>query len=196
MSDAGFNFDQLVAIDLETTGLNAGTELIIEVGAVKFDQFGNEEIFSSLVNPNRQISDFITDLTGITNEELRSAPTFDDVREDLQIFLGSVPLVGHNVTFDISFLRAQGLSISELYFDTWELGALVLPTAAKLNLRALAGVLNVATGRSHRALDDAVTSKKIFLLLADPSAHVHRFRSGKKPLIRLIGGISRVHRQQ
>ena len=52
MSDAGFNFDQLVAIDLETTGLNAGTELIIEVGAVKFDQFGNEEIFSSLVNPN------------------------------------------------------------------------------------------------------------------------------------------------
>ena len=90
MSDAGFNFDQLVAIDLETTGLNAGTELIIEVGAVKFDQFGNEEIFSSLVNPNRQISDFITDLTGITNEELRSAPTFDDVREDLQIFLDPI----------------------------------------------------------------------------------------------------------
>ena len=167
MSDTGFNFDQLVAVDLETTGLNAGTELIIEVGAVKFDQFGNEEVFSTLVNPNRQISDFISDLTGITNEELRSAPTFDDIREDLQIFLGSVPLVGHNVTFDISFLRAQGLSISDLYFDTWELGALVLPTAEKLNLRALAGVLNVDTGRSHRALDDAVTSKEIFLLLAD-----------------------------
>ncbi len=167
MSDTGYNFDQLIAIDLETTGLNAGTELIIEIGAVKFDQFGNEEIFSTLVNPNRPISDFISDLTGITNEELRSAPTFDDIEEELRTFLGSLPLVGHNVTFDIAFLRAQGLSIADIYFDTWELGALVLPTSAKLNLKALAGVLNVDTGRSHRALDDAVTSKEIFLLLAE-----------------------------
>ena len=77
----------MVAIDLETTGLNAATDSIIEVGAVKFR--GDKELatFSSLVNPFRKVSRFISELTGIQQTDLENAPSWDSISKELVLFL-------------------------------------------------------------------------------------------------------------
>ena len=159
------SLEQFISIDLETTGLKAGVDEIIEVGMVKFDFLGNHEEFQTLVKPETSLTKFISDLTGLTDKDLRTAPIFDTLRADITDFIGDLPIIGHNVQFDISFLKAQGVPTSNIYFDTWELGALLLPTAEKLNLASLAELLGVGIARSHRALDDAICARDIFVLL-------------------------------
>ena len=159
------SLEQFISIDLETTGLKAGVDEIIEVGMVKFDFLGNHQEFQTLVKPETSLTKFISDLTGLTDQDLRAAPIFDTLRADITDFIGDLPIIGHNVQFDISFLKAQGVPASNIYFDTWELGALLLPTAEKLNLASLAELLGVGVARSHRALDDAICARDIFVLL-------------------------------
>src|SRR5512136_2674845 len=102
----------LVSLDLETTGLSSEDDAIIEIGAVKFR--GNQEIetFDTLVNPHRTLSYRISMLTGINQEELETAPDFSAVADKLSAFIGDHPIVGQNVSFDLEFLRVQGLSFT------------------------------------------------------------------------------------
>ena len=157
--------EQFVSIDLETTGLKAGIDEIIEVGIAKFDLLGNYQEFQTLVRPKSRLTPFISDLTGLVDKDLRDAPTFDEVRIDVINFIGGLPIIGHNIQFDIDFLKAQGMKTANINFDTWELGALLLPTAEKLNLASLAELLGVQVERSHRALDDAICARDIFIVL-------------------------------
>ncbi|MEN8241440.1 MAG: 3'-5' exonuclease, partial [Chloroflexota bacterium] len=99
----------IVAIDLETTGLDSKTDTIIEIGAIRFNNRRIEEEFSTLINPQRPISNFITRLTGITNLMVQNSPTIDEVLPELADFVGDLPILGHNVKFDVGFLRQQGL---------------------------------------------------------------------------------------
>ena len=157
--------EQFVSIDLETTGLKAGVDEIIEVGIAKFDLLGNYQEFQTLVRPESRLTRFISDLTGLADKDLRDAPMFDEVRTEVMDFIGDLPIIGHNIQFDIDFLKAQGIRTTNINFDTWELGALLLPTAEKLNLASLAELLGVQTERSHRALDDAICARDIFIVL-------------------------------
>ena len=159
------NVEQFVSIDLETTGLKAGVDEIIEVGLVKFDLLGNHQEFQTLVRPDSRLTSFISNLTGLKDKDLRDAPVFDVVRNEIEYFIGDLPIIGHNIQFDIGFLKAQGVKTSNINFDTWELGALLLPTAEKLNLASLAELLGVQVERSHRALDDAICARDIFIVL-------------------------------
>ena len=157
--------EQFVSIDLETTGLKAGVDEIIEVGIAKFDLLGNYQEFQTLVRPESRLTRFISNLTGLADKDLRDAPMFDEVRTEVMDFIGDLPIIGHNIQFDIDFLKAQGIRTTNINFDTWELGALLLPTAEKLNLASLAELLGVQTERSHRALDDAICARDIFIVL-------------------------------
>jgi len=159
------NVEQFVSIDLETTGLKAGVDEIIEVGLVKFDLLGNHQEFQTLVKPESRLTSFISNLTGLIDKDLQDAPVFDVVRNEIEDFIGDLPIIGHNIQFDIGFLKAQGAKTSNINFDTWELGALLLPTAEKLNLGFLAELLGVQVERSHRALDDAICARDIFIVL-------------------------------
>ena len=101
--------DAWVALDLETTGLSADGDAIIEVGAVKFQ--GDEELdtYTTLVNPYRSLDSFIRRYTGISQEDVDAAPPFSEVAPRLAAFIGSAPVVGHNIGFDLDFLRSGGL---------------------------------------------------------------------------------------
>ena len=99
---------KIVAVDIETTGLNQNEDSIIEIGAVKFNGRRVEDEWSKLVNPRRPIPSFISQLTGISNPMVRNAPFLMDVISDLIGFVGDAPVVGHNVSFDLSFLRQAG----------------------------------------------------------------------------------------
>lgn len=107
-----------VSIDTETTGLDTSWCELIEVAAVRYSKGVEIERFSSLVKPKElPIDDFISDLTGITNEELESAPMPDEVIPSLASFIGESPIVGHNVCFDAKFLEKYFGNMTSFSFE-------------------------------------------------------------------------------
>ena len=154
-----------VALDLETTGLSSDADDIIEIGAVKFTARGVVDEFHSLVNSRRQLSAFIRQLTGISQSEVDSAPSFSQVSSSVTEFLSGATLVAHNAGFDVGFLRAKGLDIYQPVCDTWELAYLARPVAPSYALDQLARSERVKSPRFHRALDDARVVRSVFLKL-------------------------------
>ncbi|MFZ1042830.1 MAG: helicase C-terminal domain-containing protein [Anaerolineales bacterium] len=154
--------NSIVAIDIETTGLDNDREAITEIGAVKFKGNRVEDEWSSLINPNRHIPEFITGLTGIDDAMVREAPRVRDVAHELEAFVGDAPIVGHNIRFDLGFLQKQiPFSFNEV-IDTYELASILLPNASRYNLGALGKQLGVALPATHRALDDARATHGVF----------------------------------
>lgn len=152
----------LVSIDLETTGLDPRSDAIIEIGAVRFHGARVEAEWSTLVNPGRPIPGFISQLTGITNEMVRNAPPLRAVLHDLVDFVGDRPVVGHNVRFDLGFLQQKGVFTYNEAVDTYELAAVLMPTASRYNLGSLGQILGILIPNSHRALDDARLAHAVF----------------------------------
>ncbi len=158
-----------IALDVETTGLNPERDEIIEIAAVAFDEHGIREEWSTLVRPRRGLPQHITRLTGITPEMVAQAPFFDHVREALLRFVGNAPLVGHNLhRFDLPFLQQYGLFRRHPQtLDTYDLAAILLPTAPRYTLDALAQHLGLPIDTHHRALADARLTAQVFLHLLE-----------------------------
>ncbi len=154
-----------VSIDLETTGLQAETDTIIEIAAVKFR--GPEVIgqFQTFVATNRPIPYRVQRLTGITSADLQHAPHFEAVAPSLRAFLGKAPLVGHSVPFDAAFLRRRGLAQENPLIDTFELATVLLPALPSYTLERVAEALGVQSDVFHRAMADAVLAKDVLLAL-------------------------------
>ncbi|MCX6058341.1 MAG: exonuclease domain-containing protein [Chloroflexi bacterium] len=157
----------IVSIDIETTGLDENREAIIEIAAVKFNGRRVEDEFSTLINPGKAIPDFITGLTGIDNAMVRQAPRLLDIKQELLAFVGNSPILGHNVKFDIGFLRKAGLFPNHQTIDTYELASVLMPTASRYNLGSLGQQLNIPLPATHRALDDARVTQACYVRLLD-----------------------------
>jgi predicted DnaQ family exonuclease/DinG family helicase len=157
--------DVWVCIDLETTGLSYENDEIIEVGAVKFQGINSVETFQTFVNPKQQLSDFIKSYTGIRQEDVEYAPSFSSVSDELASFIGSSPIVGHNIKFDIGFLERQSLHINNPKCDTWDIAYIMLPGIQSYSLQNLVSYMKLECQRPHRALDDAMATKEVFIEL-------------------------------
>jgi len=155
----------IVALDLETTGLDPDKEAIIEIGAIRFNERRIEAEWDSLIHPGRRIPPFITKLTGITDQMVLQAPVIGDVLEDLSLFIGDSPVVGQNIAFDAGFLRRLGVMKNTTLMDTYELAAVLIPNAGRYSLSALTQALGVPYPATHRALDDARATRGVFLRL-------------------------------
>jgi len=164
--------DSIVALDIETTGLDPEKDAVIEIGAVRFNDRRVEGEWSTLIQPGRRIPPFITQLTGITDQMVLRAPPIQDVISDLEAFVGNAPVLGHNVRFDLSFLRRNGILRRNTILDSYEMAAVLLPTAGRYNLGALAQALNVPYPATHRALDDAHATRGVFLRLYEEAAEM------------------------
>lgn len=156
-----------VAIDLETTGLSPEHDAIIEIGAVRFRPDRVLDTWSTLVNPHRPIPFKIQHLTGISQADVRGAPALQQVLPELRRFAGEHPIVGHNVAFDLAFLGRCGLLSQNPPVDTFELASILLPEAPRYSLGALAERLGISLPSHHRAMDDAMAAKDLFLALLD-----------------------------
>lgn len=161
------------AIDLETTGLNHKHEKIIEVGAVRVRKQKITERYQSLVNPGRVLPIHVTELTGITQDELEEAPDITSVLPELLTFLGDDVLLGHRVLFDYSFVKQaavnQGLWGKEhqsLGIDTLKLSRRFLPELPSRRLPALCEYYQI-THQSHRALADAESTVSLYQILQE-----------------------------
>ncbi|MGD0656595.1 MAG: 3'-5' exonuclease [Syntrophorhabdales bacterium] len=97
----------LAVVDVETTGVNPASDRVIEVAVVRVSRGRVVEEFSSLVDPERRLSHRIWSLTGITDEDLRGAPLFRQIKDDLLRLLEGSILVAHNSRFDYGFLRKE-----------------------------------------------------------------------------------------
>jgi predicted DnaQ family exonuclease/DinG family helicase len=161
-----------VALDLETTGLQPEHDAIIEIGAVKFRENEVLETWSSLVNPQRSIPHKITQLTGITQTEANQAPTLSSVVSPLRSFVKDHTIVGHYVSFDLSFLKRHDLFLDNPAIDTFELASILLPHAARYSLGTLADALGIIFPTRHRALDDALATKDLFLGLLQQASQL------------------------
>ena len=95
--------DDYCIIDLETTGLSIEFCDIIEIGILKVRKGSIVDKFQTLVKPHDPIDEFIEELTGITNDMLNDAPSFDSIKKIVTSFIGDDLIVGHNVSFDIGF---------------------------------------------------------------------------------------------
>jgi ATP-dependent DNA helicase DinG len=157
----------IVSLDIETTGLDENREAIIEIAAVKFNGRRIEGEFNTLINPGKKIPDFITGLTGIDDAMVRNAPRVRDIAHELTAFVGDAPILGHNVKFDIGFLRKAGLFEYQQTLDTYELAAVLMPTASRYNLGALGQQLGIPLPATHRALDDARVTHACYVRLLD-----------------------------
>ncbi len=160
----GIHEDTLIALDLETTGVSAKTDHIIEVGAVKFKGGEQVDTFSALVNPQRKLSSFIVGLTGITQEQVDAASDWDDVKSDVADFIAGFPIIGHNVGFDASFLRSHGVKPDGLY-DTMSMAEIALPAGPEYSLGRLSQRFGFLHDKPHRALSDALATRDLFLHL-------------------------------
>lgn len=167
-----------IAFDLETTGLSPECDRIIELSAVKFENGKAGETFSTLVNPGRQISAQITDITGITNQMVRNAPNEQTALADFVRFIGSdavdgtVPLVAHNgIRFDIQFLlyacSRSGIDANFTIVDTLLWSRALLDDVENYKLGSLASYFAIEQQQAHRACDDASVCGRIFLRLMD-----------------------------
>lgn len=159
--------ESIVALDLETTGLDPNNDGIIEIGAVRFNERRIEAEFSTLVNPGRPIPPVVVQLTGITDQMVRPQPPIGKVLADLRDFVGNSPVLGHNVRFDLGFLRKQKLFAINEAIDTYELASVLLPSANRYNLGSLGAQLNVPHVANHRALDDAKVCRLVYLRLME-----------------------------
>ena len=157
--------ESFVALDIETTGLDTGRDSIIEIAAVKFKGNRIEAEWTSLINPNRHVPEFITGLTGIDDAMLRQAPLIRDVAQDFEAFVGDCPIIGHNVRFDLGFLQRYIPFATNDVIDTYELAAVLLPSASRYNLGALGKELGIMFPATHRAMDDAKVTQAAFVRL-------------------------------
>ena len=167
--------DTWVSLDLETTGLSPDNDEIIEVAAVKFQGSRTIDTFQTLINPSIMLSNFIRRFTGIAQAEVDSAPPFPQVAHGLATFIGSTPVVGHNIAFDLGFLDRKGLRLSNPRCDTWDLAYVLMPDNRDYSLAKLANTLSISHPRPHRAMDDALATRDIFIRLAKMAAELDVF---------------------
>jgi DNA polymerase III epsilon subunit family exonuclease len=164
-----------VVVDVETTGLEARLDRIVEIGAVKILNGKIIQEWGTLVNPGVFIPDITTKITGITTEMVKDAPRFEDIAEDFlkMIDPGDV-FVAHNVDFDRNFVnnhlkRHEHLEniVENPYLCTYKLAKRVHPNLNKYSLGFLAYAFDVSLENAHRALDDARATGKLLIQFMD-----------------------------
>ncbi len=157
--------DSLIALDIETTGSDAEKDSIIEVAAIRFTPRRIEAEWHSLINPGKPIPPSITLLTGITDQMVVNAPSIQKVAQELNQFIGNSVILGHSINFDLAFLNRYGIGRHNLTVDTYEIASVINPSSSRYNLSALAQQYGILVQGKHRALEDARTTRALYLRL-------------------------------
>ncbi len=157
----GFPADYTV-LDLETTGLNPLTDLIIEFAAVKVRNNKVVDTFQSLCDPGFPIPPQIEMITGITTEMVRFSPNPRSVLPDFLDFVGSDFVVGHNVLFDVRFIAASNGDFKNTYIDTMKIFRKLHPTLSHHRLSDMVDFYNQNNENAHRALSDCYATYGCF----------------------------------
>lgn len=164
-----------VVIDIETTGYDTKTDKIIELAALRIRDNRITDTFESLINPDIKIDKFISNLTGITNDMLKSAPHLYEKIKEFINFISNDIIIGHNVNFDINFIYDNSLEIldkplSNDFIDTLRISRnYVLSENHKL--KTLATLFDIDYTNAHRALKDCYITYQLYNILKEKVAN-------------------------
>lgn len=154
-----------VSLDLETTGLNPKQDKMIEIGAVKVLKGKIVDTFATFVNPGRALSDKVKELTGIREEDLQEAPYIEDCIGTFLDFMGELPLLGHSVLFDFSFVKRAAVNTGRTFekkgIDTLSISRKYLQELESRNLGFLCKYFKIPH-EEHRALGDAMATHLLY----------------------------------
>ncbi len=157
---------EYVAFDLETTGLYARRDKIIEIGAVRMRNGKLIDRYQTFVAPGRKLEKRTTELTGITDDMLKGAPSIEQVLPEFLKFVGDSILVAHNADFDTTFLqwacRKQGIEYNLTSVDTWTISQNLLTQLSRFSLDVVAKHFELDDFNHHRAGDDALVCGRVF----------------------------------
>ena len=168
--DADTGFDgTFICFDIETTGLSAARDKITEIGAVKVENGVITDTFSTFANPEMPIPQKITQLTGITDDMVKDAPSQSEAVGAFLEFAGNNVLVAHNAPFDTSFIAKacedMGREYNYTSIDTVAISRAILTDIKNCKLDTVAKFLRLGDFNHHRATDDAEMLARIFINL-------------------------------
>lgn len=162
---------EYIVVDLEMTGLKPARDKILEIGAVHMKGGQIVEEYETMVNPGILIPADITELTGITQEMAENGVDTGKAVADFLRFRGELPLVGHNILYDYSFLKHNAvnhdLELEAQVVDTLKLARKLLPELEKKTLEALCIHFQIEREKEHRALCDARATAQLLEILKE-----------------------------
>jgi DNA polymerase-3 subunit epsilon len=155
-----------VVVDTETTGLDLRFDNIIEIAALEVIEGMPTEEFQTFVALGYEIPEFITDLTGITDEMLLGAPGIDEAASSFSEFIGDSIMLGHNANFDVNFLydafEANGMLFGNDFVDSMRVARKAFPGERHNRLKDVCERLGVTNTRAHRALADCYATNDAY----------------------------------
>ncbi|NCP66853.1 hypothetical protein GW756_00925 [bacterium] len=155
-------------LDLETTGFEAAKDSIIEVSLVVVEDGVETGRLDQVIIPDKSLlSDFVSQLTGIDQNEIdTNGVYFTEVKDEVQALVAGTVIVGHNIDFDINFLKGNGINLDDCErIDTHELARILLPKESSFALEVLTKNYGFTHEDAHRAMSDVLASKDLFEML-------------------------------
>lgn len=171
-TQAVLNGDYTV-FDIETTGLSKSDDEIIELSAVRFRGFHAERTFTTLIDPGRHIPSRITEITGISDEDVKSAPVLEEIKDSFLRFVGTDALIGHNIrAFDLGFLHRRGFNVEDperTYLDTLNISRRLISKEKIENhkLDTLLKYFEITRSSGHRGEIDSAATGVLFAALVN-----------------------------
>lgn len=163
---------EAVALDTETTGLDARTARIVEIGIVKLqgERILAGDPFQRLVNPGGAVPPTATGIHGLGDADLRSAPRFPELAAELDGILGQATVIGHDIGYDLTVLAREYALAGRSWrvpraLDVGSLARIAMPTLARYSLDALCDWQEIRIERRHRAVPDARAAAELFVRL-------------------------------
>lgn len=156
--------DDYVVIDIETTGYYVGSDEIIELGAVRVRNNEATETFQTFVYAD-DVPEHITDLTGITIDDVKNGMDVDRAIKLLDDFVGDDPIIGHNLAFDLGFLSYDGSKLNTSgchWVDTLRISRKLVKSDNGHSLSAVCNVLNISRPVGHRSVEDCHTAHQVY----------------------------------
>jgi DNA polymerase-3 subunit epsilon/CBS domain-containing protein len=162
-----------VVLDTETTGLDARTARLVQIGAIRLgpgSDLVEAQRFEQLVDPGVPIPAMASSIHGIKDEDVRNAPSFSAIAPDLEAFLGSSVLIGHTIAYDLAVLQREYELSGRKWrrprvLDVRDLAELAQPTLARYDLDRLCEWLSIDTTGRHTAIGDALATARLFTAL-------------------------------
>ena len=164
--------EKYTVIDIETTGLSPAWDEIIEIAAIRYEKGSKIDEYFTLVHPENDVDEYITELTGITNEMLADAPTINECIGTFSDFVGESILVGYNVNFDVNFIydnmvQYLGKPLSNDFVDVMRIARKELPELKHHRQADVVDFFNIHIDRAHRAQNDCEACNSCFVALKE-----------------------------